>query len=221
MTEPSKPAIDSFYAHQRGRIYALDLQSSTQPAERQEPGIAVNFQELSAEDVGALAVAMDQPLQEIRDRLSQKRRCFVAWREAEIASYCWISLQQEYVGEMESILDIHPGEAYIWNCATLPRYRRQGLYTALLADIVNRLAEEGMQRIWIGADLENVPSHRAFQTTGFLPAANFVFFRIWRLYAFLTTALPQTPPHLLSAARRLFQVDRLPSLGPLSIGWRK
>ena len=163
---------------------------------------------------------MDQPPTAVIDRFKDNRRCFAAWRGDEIASYCWISMQQEYVGEMESVLDIHAGEGYIWGCATRPQYRRKGLYTALLSFMLQSLAAQGRNRIWIGADLENTPSLRAFDTVGFLPAAAFTFFRIWRIYGFITGALPQTPSHLLTAGRRLFQIDRLAALGPLALGWR-
>lgn len=219
MTTLKKPPIDAFWVTQRGRIYARDLEGAP-PAIAPEPAIAVRLQEATRADAEALAVAMNQAQPGILDRFRQQRRCFVAWHGDAIAAYCWISVQQEYVGEMETVLDIRPGEAYIWNCATLPHYRRQGLYTALLAMIINQLTGAAFERIWIGADLENVPSHRAFASAGFLPAADFRFFRVWRLYGFFTRALAQTPPHLLQAARRLFQINHLLPLGPLSLGWR-
>jgi ribosomal protein S18 acetylase RimI-like enzyme len=214
-----KPPIQTFTAFQRGRIYARDLDATTF-FESPIPGISVVFGELTAADASALAAAMDQSSAAILDRFQQNRRCFAAWHGDEIASYCWISMQQEYVGEMESVLDIYAGEGYIWNCATLPQHRRQGLYTTLLAFMLQTLSSQGMNRIWIGADLENIPSLRAFDTVGFLPAAAFTFFRLWRLYGFITRPLAQTPPHLLKAGRRLFQIDRLVSLGPLALGWR-
>ena len=219
MSGPELPPVQGLSAYQRGRIYARDLAHSRPPAVPQ-PGIAVRFAGVTTAAASALAAAMDQSTEHVLDSLRHNRRCFVAWRGDEIAAYCWISLQHEYVGEMERLLNILEGEAYVWNCATLPAYRRQGLYTALLAYILARLADDGLQRVWIGADLENLPSHRAFHTVGFLPAAAFTYLRLWRLYGFLTTSLPATPPLLLPAARRLFRLDTLPALGPLSAGWR-
>ncbi len=220
MSQVHKPPPEGLWVLQRGRIYARDLHGAEPLPTVAAPGIAVDLSELSTDGVAAMAAATDRPQHLILERLDPRRRCFAAWHGAEIAAYCWISLQQEYVGEMESILDIQPGEAYIWDCATLPAYRRKGLYTALLAFMLGRLADEGLHRIWIGADLENQPSLRAFERAGFQPATAFTFFRLWRLFGFVTTALPGTPARLLQAGRRLFQIDRLWSLGPLAFGWR-
>jgi ribosomal protein S18 acetylase RimI-like enzyme len=189
-----------------------------------EPAIAVRFAEVHESEAPALAEAMggdDQGItaERVRRDLGRQRRCFVARREGQIASYCWISLGQEYVGEMERVLELLPGEAYIWNCATLPDYRRNGIYTALLGHIMTRLSEDGLQRVWIGADLENEPSHRAFASAGFRPAAFFTYLRLWRFYGFLASAPSGAAPQHLAAARRLFQLSDLPRLGSLSLGW--
>lgn len=211
--------ISGLWAHQRGRIYARDL-GAGRPPNVSPPGLEATFREATPGDSPALARAMGQDQDiKIRTRLPRDdRRCFVGWFNKRIVTYCWLSMEQEYVGEMERELNLLEGEAYIWNCATLPDYRRQGLYTALLAFMLARLAEDGAQRVWIGADLENVPSHRAFHTAGFLPAAAFTYVRFWRLYAFLARPLPATPPTFLPAARRLFQLDHLPHLGHLAMG---
>lgn len=194
--------------------------SGQHPPPRSEPAIAVRFAEVHEAQAAALAEAMGHgDAAGIRVDLSGHRRCFVAWREAQIASYCWISLRQEHVGEMERVLDLLPGEAYIWNCVTLPDYRRNGIYTALLGHILTRLSEDGLQRVWIGANLENEPSHRAFASAGFRPAAFFAYLRLWRFYGFMTTAPYGAAPQHLAAARRLFQLTDLPRLGPLALGW--
>lgn len=214
-----RPPLSGLRAYQRGRIYARDLGES-RPPNVSAPGLDAAYGEATPADSAALARAMgrDQDM-EIRTLLRRdNRRCFVGWYDERIVTYCWLSLEQEYVGEMERELNLLQGEGYIWNCATLPHYRRQGLYTALLAFMLAQLAEDGYRRIWIGANLENVPSHRAFHSAGFLPAADFTYLRLWRLYTFLTRPLPATPPDLLPHARRLFNLTHLPRLGPLSLG---
>lgn len=211
--------ISGLWAQQRGRIYARDL-GAGRPPNVSAPDLAATFGEAAPGDSPALARAMGQDQHmEIRTLLRRDdRRCFTGWFDERIVTYCWLSMEQEYVGEMERELNLLDGESYIWNCATLPDYRRNGLYTALLAFMLARLSEDGHRRVWIGADLENVPSHRAFHTAGFLPAADFTYLRLWRLYTFLTRPLPTTPPNLLSHARRLFQLDHLPRVGPLAMG---
>ena len=220
MSSSEPRPVQGLWIYQRGLIYMREVQEQ-KPPDVPEPRLDVRFGEAAAAEAGALATAMGHAdADEVLSRLEQNRRCFVAWHGEEIASYCWTSMQHEYVGEMERDLNLLDGEAYIWNCATLPRYRRQGLYTALLAYIQTRLAEDGMERAWIGADLGNVPSHRAFDSTGFRPAAALATFRFWRLFGFVSTAPPGASRLRLAAARRLFQLDHLPSVGPLAVGWR-
>ena len=71
-----------------------------------------------------------------------------------------------------------PGEAYIWDCATLPAYRRLRLYTALLVHIVEQLYAEGLCRVWIGADAENRASQSGMALAGFQPVADLVVTRV-------------------------------------------
>lgn len=218
MSGSEQPSISGLWAFQRGKLAVRELGDRPLPPAG-ETGLAVRFAEVNADDAAALAKAMGHGLPErILDSLDLDRRCFVAWREEQIASYCWVSFQQEYVGEMERTLNLRPGEAYIWNCATLPDFRRQGIYTALLGYMLTRLVQDGMQRVWIGADLENVPSHRAFASAGFQEAALFTYLRLWRFYGFLTAAPDGATPQQLAAARRLFQLDGLRAVGPVALG---
>jgi ribosomal protein S18 acetylase RimI-like enzyme len=220
--------VNGLWAFQQGKMAVRELADPPPPPA--EPAIAVRFAEVDETAALTLAEAIGQGtaqdddaalrvVERIRRDLGRQRRCFAAWREGQIASYCWISLGQEYVGEMERVLKLLPGEAYIWNCATLPDFRRNGIYTALLGHIMTRLSEDGLQRVWIGADLENEPSHRAFASAGFRPAAFFTYLRLWRFYGFRASAPRGAAPQHLAAARRLFQLSDLPRLGSLSLGW--
>jgi RimJ/RimL family protein N-acetyltransferase len=152
--------------------------------------------------------------------MSGNRRCFAAWHEEQIVSYCWISQQREHVGEMERVIHLQAGEAYVWDCATLPHFRRRGLYTALLGFINRALAAEGLRRIWIGANLENEPSRRAFDTVGFRRVATMTHVRLLALSLYLTTADPGVPAAWVAAARRLFGLHGPLSWGPLCLDWR-
>lgn len=105
-------------------------------------------------------------------RLGSGRRSYAARVDGQLAAYCWASFDDEAIGEQGLTLRLRSGEAYLWDCATLPAYRRQGLYSALLAHALAALRAEGLRLVWIGADLDNVPSHGGIERAGFRPVAD-------------------------------------------------
>jgi len=104
-------------------------------------------------------------------RLARGCRCFAAWLGTDVVAYAWLSTQSEWIGEIE--LEIRPpaGEAYIWNCVTLPAHRRQGFFLAVLLSITSRLKDEGLVRLWIGS-VEH-PAENAVGDAGFMPVLRF------------------------------------------------
>ena len=65
-------------------------------------------------------------------RLARGCRCFAVWMDGQVAGYGWLSTGPEWIGELG--LEIRPpvGEAYIWNCVTLPAHRLRGKDLRLL-----------------------------------------------------------------------------------------
>src|SRR5215212_703153 len=91
------------------------------------------FKELGVADAGALAVAMGLATPDlILKRLREQRRCFCLSAGGQIAAYGWVTLGAERVGELEREFHLHDDEAYIWHCGTLPAWRGQRFYSALL-----------------------------------------------------------------------------------------
>jgi len=213
-------SADRFWVFQQGVLWAADVDGPGLPPEV-EPRREARFEECGPGAAGALARAMGRDdAQAIERRLRSARRCFAAWVGEEIASYCWLSLEEEEVGEMERTIRLPDGEGYIWNCATLPRFRRQRLYTALLNFMIRRLAAEDFRRIWVGANRENRPSLSAFDTAGFRPAGTMTYVRLFRLSVLFVDAGSGAPAHLLDAARRLFRMEEERRWGPFIVGWR-
>lgn len=211
--------LRDFWVYQQGALWVTDLQAPDLPA-RVEPRIEARFEEAGPASANSLAQAMGHGDEgEIRQRLNGRGRCFVARVEGEIASYCWSSWEKERVGEMERVIRLQRGEAYVWGCATLPPFRRQHLYTALLTFISRRLAGDGVPRIWIGADRENTPSLRAFDSAGFRPVARMTYARLLGFSALFIRGVPQAPRDLVAAARHLFTMPGERRWGPLAVGW--
>ena len=95
------------------------------------------------------AMGPEGDLVEMRER--RLSRCYVASRGPGVLGYGWLSEQAEWIGEIR--LEIAPaaGEAYLWNCVTLPAHRRTGIFTSLLIAVAGRLQAQGLSRLWIAS----------------------------------------------------------------------
>ena len=198
------------WTFERGVLWALEADNAAPAA---TPRAEVTFAEATAERASieaALAQAMElaEP-DEIRRRFEAGSRCFVALVAgeigseigSEIAGYGWVSRGVERIGELERWFRMQPDEAYIWDCATLPPYRRRGVYAALLGHMASLMREDGVRRVWIGAARDNHPSLRGFARAGFQPVASVAYTRaLWLRYFWLTPE-PDAPPGLVAAAR--------------------
>jgi ribosomal protein S18 acetylase RimI-like enzyme len=97
-----------------------------------------------------------------------------------------------------------PGEAYIWDCATAPSYRRLRLYTTLLIYIAEQLHAEGLCRVWIGVDVDNTASQNGIALAGFQPVADLVVTRVIGLRQFWVRSRPSVPEHVADDARHAY-----------------
>lgn len=193
------------WAFERGTLWALELDDPS-PALPAPSSADATFSEVVAGDDAALAAiaaamgAADPGA--MRERLASGRRCFVATVEGRVAAYGWVSQGTERIGELERTMLMAPGEAYIWDCATLPVFRRRGLYGALLRHINGLLRDEGLRRLWIGASLDNTPSILGFRSAGFQPVITLAYLRVLGLRHIRFVGDATAPPALVAEARR-------------------
>jgi len=89
-----------------------------------------------------------------------------------VIAYGWLTAGAEWIGELELEIRPGPGEAYVWNCVTLPPHRRQGLFKDLLLHILETCREEGLSRVWIGG-LGDEPASKALPEAGFSAVLDF------------------------------------------------
>jgi ribosomal protein S18 acetylase RimI-like enzyme len=182
--------------------------------------VEAEFEELRFGDAGDLATAMNLPTPEpILRRLQNNRRCFSLKVAGQIASYGWVTRGTECVGELERQFNLHDDEAYIWHCGTLPAWRGQRCYSALLNQLIYRLHHEGVPRIWIGASLQNQPSIRAFANAGFQPVVDVAYRRLYYLTLMWIHHAPSARRTLVSAAYRILLNNHERRLGQLIIGY--
>jgi len=190
-----------------GTIWAINLDKDMPLT---LPQYTVSFARVMPEQATALAEAMGPgSAEEICQRFTAGRQCYAAWMDGRIVSYGWVSFDEEMVGELNLRLRLVAGEAYIWDCATLPAYRNRHLYSALLSHILHELVEnQPICRAWIGADLENLASQRGIARAGFHRVANLLVERFLAMRMVWAEKAPDIPESWLAEAKRLYLGDR-------------
>jgi ribosomal protein S18 acetylase RimI-like enzyme len=180
------------------------------------------FGEIADPDVDDLARAMGLPSPElVRQRLQSGRRCFTLRIAGQIVTYGWVTRGPEQVGELERQFHLHADESYIWHCGTVPSWRRQRCYSALLSQIVHQLHAEGTARIWIGASRRNHASVRGLANAGFQPVIDLTYRRAVRLTIMWIRQHPVAREALVMAAFRIVQNPHERRLGPLVFGYQR
>jgi len=148
------------------------------------------------------------PLAEINRRLESGRQCYGAWVDGQVVSYGWVSFESEDIGELNLRIKLLPGEAYIWDCATLPAFRKKLLYSALLNYSLSELRAQNLCRAWIGADHDNLASQKGMARAGFHHVADLVIERVLAMRQVWVIGLPEVPESIVAEARRAFLNDR-------------
>jgi ribosomal protein S18 acetylase RimI-like enzyme len=189
------------WTYEQGALWVMEFDRETARPARSH--VDATCAEVGTSAAGALAVAMGlADASVVVDRLALGSRCFVARVATEIAAYGWVSEVVESIGELERPFHMQLGEAYIWDCATLPKYRRQGLYSSLLYTMATRLQAEGTHRLWIGASLDNQPSLRGMASVGFQPVIKMTYVRLLRFKHVWVSDYPNAAPEVAVDARR-------------------
>jgi GNAT superfamily N-acetyltransferase len=185
------------------------------------PRVELEFVELGMRDTADLAAAMGLASPEpILQRLQSGRRCFGLRAAGQIAAYGWVTRGAECVGELEREFHLNDGEAYIWDCGTVPAWRRQGCYSALLSRLIYQLHGEGILRAWIGASRQNQPSVRGFASAGFQPVVDITYCRCYRLTLMWFYQARSAQSSLVADAYRILTADHERRLGRLAIGYK-
>lgn len=189
-----------WWAFERASIWEREAGGGSAPS----PAAPAGVREVRRINARELSRAMGQrDLGLVLRRLGRGVRAYAAWRNGVIACYGWVSAASECVGELER--PIHPGprEVYVWNCVTLPAYRRLGLYAGLLRAIAERMGQEGVERLWIGATLGSRRSVRGFRAAGFRPAVRVTYLRLGRWSVLRATPVRGAGPELAGVVDRL------------------
>jgi GNAT superfamily N-acetyltransferase len=101
-------------------------------------------------------------------RMARGVRCYGVWIEETLVGYGWLSVGPEWIGEIQLEISPRPDEGYVWNCVTLPEFRRQGIFRALVLGISEHARRLGLRRLWIGSVA--IPAEKVLGPAGFKPA---------------------------------------------------
>jgi ribosomal protein S18 acetylase RimI-like enzyme len=190
----------------RGTIWVLHLDEEM-PALL--PRIQADFRRLTPDLAPLLAASTGSlSLTEINQRFETGRQCYAAWVDDQIVAYGWVSLEHEDIGELNLRIKLLPGDAYVWDCATLPAYRGNLLYGALLVYILAQLRAQNLCRVWIGTDHDNLASQKGIARAGFHHVADLVIERVLAMRQVWVAGLPGVPGSIVAEARRAFLNDR-------------
>lgn len=209
-------------AVERGILCVLDLGETAEPSTPPfiAPAVDAEFEEVHTDKTAeSLAQATNQPdPTSISSRLESGRRCVVARVQRQIAAFGWISHGLECVGELERDFRMQPGAAYVWDCVTLPAFRKNGLYTALLCHINRQLASENISRVWIGTSQTNQPSLKGIIRAGYTPTIRLVYRRLLVFRWMQINAEPDAKLDAVNAALRAYVTPYERIIGHALIG---
>lgn len=183
--------------------------------------IQATFEEIRSAETDALAEAMSMSVAHLKqERFIGNRRCFILKAGGRIATYGWVSLGAEVVGELERTFQLRKTDAYIWDCVTLPDYRGMRCYSAFLSYVMNQLHKEGTPRIWIGASRQNVPSVKGIVNAGFSHTLDLTYRRLGPLTLLWFSQTNNARPDLVNAAYDILVNSHERRIGPLAVGYR-
>ena len=184
--------------------------------------VEVEFSEIKSDQIDDLALAMNlATLAPIQQRFQGNRRCFGLKIAGQIVTYGWVTHGVECVGELERKFYLNPNEAYIWDCGTVPAWRKQGCYSTLLSHIIYQLQAEGVPRLWIGASRQNQPSIQGIAKAGFKRVLDLTYRRFYHLTVMWINQAPSTQQPLISAAYHILVNDHERRFGRWVIGYQQ
>lgn len=173
------------------------------------PSIPATFLRAGPDLAAELSAAMElESPAPVLQRFQRGCHCYIARNAGQLVAYGWITFDEELIGGLDLRVRLLPGEAYIWDCATLPAYRGQGLYPALLAHMQRILQSNGLQRLWIGMDADNLPSQIGVARAGFQHILDLLQLRNAPARTFLARPYPGAAEREVQAARYTLFGDR-------------
>jgi GNAT superfamily N-acetyltransferase len=135
----------------------------------------------------------------VRLRMHAGQSPWIAKIATEVVGYGWVAVHDAEIGELGLRLRLTEAERYLWDFVTLPRWRGQGIYPAMLQAILTR--DTDGERFWIGHDLSNAASAHGIARAGFRKVG-----AVYRLTDADLVFVPSEPGSRAEAAARLLGI---------------
>jgi hypothetical protein len=208
------------WVFRRGVLWSANLQGRhTSPS---RANVNAEFTEIGSEEIADLTAAVSKmdPIspEAIARRFALGRRCFAMRKGDVVAAYGWLTPGPEWVGEFERELQVVSGEAYLWDCATSPQFRRRRLFGSLVGHVTGSLRREGLERLWIIAVISAPAINQGLYAAGFQPAVGLTYGRLLDRRVLLVRPLRGAAASRLAAARRLLCSEKDSAFGPFILG---
>lgn len=122
--------------------------------------------------------------QEISLKDKEKHIYLAAVYDDRIVGYIKIAINRVYILDYDTILDLPPGAAMIYDTFVLPEYRRKGVCAALIREGLDDLRARGYKIVWCHIPRWNTASLRAYARAGFKKVAHVRFrkllgYKLW------------------------------------------
>ena len=124
------------------------------------PGVTI----APADDARLLAAESRSGAPEIEQRLARGHVAWMARRDGEPLGWGWCATTELSIGELGISCALPPGQRYLWDFFTIPRWRGQGIYPRLLQTIA--ISDPAAERFWVGHDFGNTASARGIAKAG-------------------------------------------------------
>lgn len=125
--------------------------------------LALEIGELADPDLLASIARLNQA--EIARRIERGHKPWLARLRAETVGWGWVATREATIGGLDVTLSLPAADRYLWDFETLPKWRRRGIYSALLQAMVK--SDPDIERYWIGHDRANHASMRGILRAGF------------------------------------------------------
>lgn len=121
---------------------------------------------VESHDIPWLSSLTNLPEPEVRRRLANDNRAYVALYKKKPAAFGWSAAGKAFIGELNHELILPLGHKYLWNFRTFENFRGLGIYPHLLQHIV--ISEQHTTEcFWILHSPENLSSRKGIEKAGF------------------------------------------------------
>ena len=160
----------------------------------------------SVDDIDQIEGTWELQRDVVAERLRQGHVLHGLVDHGDLCGYCWVSR----AGSRNDVFfgrrfKVPEAAVYIWDCATLPRYRNRGYYKTVLKGIQS--SEPGITSAYVAVDQFNHISRRALESVGFRVCFRYWGIRFLRRHA---VCIALWGRHLLTLQRAFTRLTRVP-----------